>query len=343
MTVCYFGIYDSNYSRNRILIKGLKQNGVKVIECQSRLKGIKKYFEIIQKHKKIKNDYDILIVGFPGYQATILAYFLTRKKIIFDAFSSIYESAVFDRKKIKEKSFKALYYWLLDFFSCYLADKVLLDTNEHIKYFVHTFKVNKKKFIRLFVGSDNSVFYPKNQNKTNNDFIVHFHGTFIPLQGVEYILDATKLLKNENIKFNIIGSKIKKLKSSEEYKNVNFINNISFEELANYIVKADICLGIFGKTKKTKRVIPNKVYECVACKKAVITADTPAIRELFNDNDLIFTHVADSKVLATAILNYKNNFNKMKYLAENSYNKFTKLTTTFILGKELKKIIKDLI
>ena len=72
------------------------------------------------------------------------------------------------------------------------------------------------------------------------------------------------------------------------------------------IVEADLCLGIFGNTDKAKRVIPNKVYECLAVGKPVITADTPAIRELFEDGELVFVSVADHISLAKAIMALKN-------------------------------------
>jgi len=41
MTICYFGDYNSNYSRNRVIIKGLKENGVNVLECNVGEKGKK--------------------------------------------------------------------------------------------------------------------------------------------------------------------------------------------------------------------------------------------------------------------------------------------------------------
>ena len=53
MRVCYFGIYKSTYTRNAIQMKGLRQNDVEVIECNSRAGGIKKYFELIKKHNLI--------------------------------------------------------------------------------------------------------------------------------------------------------------------------------------------------------------------------------------------------------------------------------------------------
>ena len=81
MKVCFFGFYNPLYNRNRVLKKGLEKNGVEVIECRSEKKGIKKYYDLIQKHKKIKHDYDVMFVQYPGQQAAILAGIICRKFI----------------------------------------------------------------------------------------------------------------------------------------------------------------------------------------------------------------------------------------------------------------------
>ncbi|MFH1979965.1 MAG: glycosyltransferase [Patescibacteria group bacterium] len=348
MTICYFGIYDPEYSRNKILIQGLRNNGVKVIECNSRLIGLQKYFDLIKKHWKLRKEYDVIIVGFPGYQATILVKFLTGKPVIFDAFMSVYDSMVWDRKLVKLKSLKSWYFWFLDWFACKLADQILLDTNEHIQYFVETFKIPQSKFIQLFVGSDNTIIYPKKIHKKNNNFLVHFHGRCIPLQGIEYIIGAAKILKRHNIKFNIIGNSqayqeiinlIKKL----NLKNISLIDTVLYKELANYINCANISLGIFGDTNKAQRVIPNKVFEGIACAKPVITADTPAIRELFqNRENILLCKTANSQDLADKILELKNNSDLLEKIAKNGYILFKEKLTPKILGKELFKKIKKI-
>ncbi len=342
MRICFFGGYNPNYSRNKILIQGLILNGVEIIECRTELRGIIKYFDLIKKHWKIRKQYDVLLVAFPGWHAVVLAKFLTRKPIIFDAFVSVYDSTVFDRKNTKKRSLKAKYFWLMDWLACKLADKVLLDTNEHIKYFVEEFGLNEGKFVRISVGADDSVLRPikVEDKRRKSKFIVHYHGNVIPLQGVKYILESAKLLKlYKDIQFNLIGSRVKRWYEKSFSGNVNFIENVPYEKLAEYISQADICLGIFGDTNKTQRVIPNKVYEYMACQKPIITADTPAIRELFNENDLHLIPTASPEVLAKAILKLKNDSALREKLAENAYNRFIQIATPKILAGELIKII----
>lgn len=161
MTICFFGIYDKEYSRNRVILKGLKENNIKVIECQDHSNGILKYFKLVYKFFKIKEKYDYLWVAFPGQWCVILIKLFTKKEIIFDAFTSHYQGLVDDRKLVRKNSWLAQIYYWLDKYSCQFADYIVLDTNEHIKYFINTFDLDQKKFSRLFVSSDDSVFYPK--------------------------------------------------------------------------------------------------------------------------------------------------------------------------------------
>lgn len=344
MKICFFGRYNPEYSRNRVLISGLKENDVEVVECRTELTGVIKYFDLIKKHWKIRKDYDVLFVAFPGWHSVVLAKFLTRKPVIFDAFVSIYDSTVFDRKNTKERSLKAKYFWFIDWLSCKLADKIILDTNEHIKYFVKEFGIKKEKFHRIFVGSFAENFSFTNIIKKNDKFIVSFYGYLIPLQGLNYIIESVKKIEQyKDIRFNIIGSKIKRKYKNREFLNVNFIEDVPYEKLLELTNQSDICLGIFGDTQKVQRVIPNKVFDAVALRKPVITADTSAIRELFDENDLYLVPTANPQALSEAILFLKNNTNIMEKMAKNGYNKFIQKTGKAILSKKLKQIVEDLV
>jgi glycosyltransferase involved in cell wall biosynthesis len=336
MRVCYFGIFDPEYNRNKVIIEGLKENGIEIIDCRSDNKGVGKYFELYKKHNKIKNDYDVMIVGFPGWTMMIWARIISRKKkIIFDCFTSVYDSVVFDRKTVKKGSIKAGYYWLLDWLACILADLILLDTNEHIKYFVKTFGIKKEKFLRIWVGST----MKPGKRSENDSVVVTFYGSDIPLQGVEYVIEATKLIKDNNIQFRIIGSKIKNRFGNYKQENVKFYDNVSYEKLNQLYIESDIILGIFGNTDKAKRVIPNKVYDGLAVGRTIIMADTVAVRELLSDENCLFVRAGDSRGLADKIKILVSNNELRKKLAEKNIKLFNDKLRPGIIVKELVKII----
>ena len=350
MRILYFGSYDRDYARNRVLIKGLKKNGVEVLECQDGSPGLKKFLNLYKKHKAFKNKYDAMVVGFLGHVIVPLAKVVSRKPVIFDAFVSLYDSNVADRKLVPRHSLKAWYYRFLDRFSMNLADIVLFDTNEHVNYAVEKIGLKKEKVKRVFVGTDDAVFYPREPGKTevsSNPFTVHFHGSFIPLQGIDCIIKSAKLVEEDGVRFNIVGDgqtypEIRKLAADLNLKNLNFINRVEYDRLPEHIDKGDICLGIFGKTGKAKRVIPNKVYEYAAMKKAIVTSDTPAVRELFDDRDMVLIRPTPEN-LASAITGLKNNPALIKSFSENAHRKVKSLASPEVLGKELKNIIQKIL
>lgn len=343
MRICYFGTYDPTYSRNKILIRGLQENGVEVLECRTDRKGILKYFDLFKKYWKLRNDHDVMVVGFPGFQTVILARFLTSKPIIFDAFVSMYDSMVLDREEVKEGSFRAKYFWWLDKISMTLPEIVLFDTQAHIDFVKEQFNVLDNKFVRIFVGTDTDVFYPR-EEVPNDIFRVTFSGHYVPLQGAEYVVRAAGLLKDNNdIFFEMIGDgqgkeRIIDLRNFLGLKNIRFTGSIPLLDFALKYSKSDVCLGIFGNTNKTQRVIPNRVFESVALGRPVITSDTTAIRELFDENDLFFVRSANAKDIADAILYVKNNPEETKKRIKNAREKLLTNANIELLGQELKKV-----
>ncbi len=178
-------------------------------------------------------------------------------------------------------------------------------------------------------------------------FNVLFFGTYVPLQGTEYIVKAAKLLEREqDILFVFAGKGQERQKTQDlserlGLKNTVFKDMLDPIHLRQEIADTDVCLGIFGDTPKTPLVIPNKVYESLAMGKAVITADTSAIRELFSDSDIILIPAADAAALAGAILNLKNNSIIREGIAWRGHEKFMKSASYQVIGEELVTIIHE--
>jgi len=330
------------YPRGNIIYKGLKYQG-KDIESYS-VGSVLGYLELIKR--LFKRDYDLLIIN--GILVLLLAKILSRKPIILDAFISHYDNLVNDRKIVGEGSPKARFLRFVDRWSCKVANKVILDTDTHIDYFVKEFKLNKDKFYKIPIGADDNVFVPKEKITQKEFFNIVFVGTFIPLQGIQYIIKAAKLLENENINFNIIGDgqtyqEMRRLHNKLAPRIVCFLGRKNPEGIIEFMKDADVCLGLFGDTEKTQKVIPNKVYEAIAMEKAVITSDTPGIREEFKHGENIYLcKVADEKSLAKAILELKNNPELKEKIAEGGYKLFKEKFTNKEIGRQMHNVIKNI-
>jgi len=354
LKVCYFGPYDPNYPRNRVIIKGLRKNGVKVIECNAHsFNRLLDYIKLLKKHQALK--YDVIILGAHGryYGQPLMPFIrrMTKKPIIFDAMLTLYETSVVDRKLMDDKSIKARLWYLLDYNALHGASLVLSDTDAHARYYSHFYDVDSRKFRRVLVGSDDEIFYLNQTKKENDCFRVMFWGGFIPLQGVRYIIKAAKLLeKHKDIKFELRGfgqtyNEALELSRSLRVENVTFVSNwVPYHELPNYIAKADVCLGIFGETEKAQRVVPNKAVEAIAMRKPLITGDSSAIKEIFKDGEnCILVPMANPEALAEAILKLKKNEKLRDKIAENGYRLFKEKLAPKAIGKQLKSTLMELI
>ena len=334
MKVCYFGIYDPEYARNRVLIKGLRLSGIEVILCYDRSPSLMKYIRLCIRHWRIRQKYDVMIVGFPGQIAMPLARLISSRPIILDAFISFYEMNVFDRSLYSSRSFYAAWYFLIDWLSCRMADIVLLDTNAHIDYFAKTFNVPRKKMKRVLGGAEIETEYAG----FRENFLVHWHGSCIPLHGVEYILRAPSFIRDESVRWEFVGCG-----DAPPQPRVAFSGVVSFHELMERVKKSTICLGIFGATAKAQRVIPNKIYEYLSAGKPVITADTPAIREIFTEKELLLIPSCDSAAIAYGVSLLKNDTELRRSLAANGRKKFLERATPAVLGLALREIIKEVL
>jgi glycosyltransferase involved in cell wall biosynthesis len=157
---------------------------------------------------------------------------------------------------------------------------------------------------------------------------VRFHGSFIPLHGIETILRAAGELKEENILFELAGrgqlsQSSEKLANNLTLSNVRFVGHVPLTEIPRFIAGADVCLGIFALTPKAQRVIPTKVYEILACGRPLITAHTPAISRVFRDREhALLVTPGDSQDLAAKILELKADPSLAETIAHNGYTLF---------------------
>ena len=351
MKVLFIPGREPSYSRNSIIVKGMRRNNIHVVECSKESKwSIVRYISVLfQFLKKRRQNIDLVIVGFFGQPLVPLIKRLTDKPIILDAFMSGYQTLVFDKKRIRVDSRIAKILWNLDKKSCELADKVLLDTAQHCRYFSKEFNIPLDKFERLWIGADDDVFFPRDK-KDSNKFIIEFHGNFVPLQGVHNIIRAAKLLEDDpDIHFIIIGSGqtyslCRQIAKSLHLKNISFLGRRPNTEIPNYLSSTDVGLGTFANSQKNRMVHTSKTFEVIAMRVPLINACTPASQELFTHmKNVYFCKPSDPASLANAIKELKKNKALRKKIAYGGYKLFKKEATPSILGKRIKEICEDVL
>jgi glycosyltransferase involved in cell wall biosynthesis len=352
MKVVYFGTYRENYSRNKIMIAALESAGVQVKVCHEKLwtgvedrvdtvrKGwlnpifwyrlLNVYFRLLRKGIQLE-PYDIMICGYPGQMDVFLARLIAwihRKPLVWDVFMSIYLIAI-ERGLEQENAISLKIIRTVEGLALRLPDLLIQDTQEYINWFKKIYGVTNKKFRLIPTGADNRVFIPLDRPEEKTDKIrVLYYGSFIKNHGLAVIMEAAFLLKSHtNITFELIGEGPEKLfceKFSEKHdlNNVVFLNWVSQQELVKKISQSSICLGVFGSTEQSLMTVQNKIYECLAMKRPVITGDSKTIQSSFVHGKHLHICERDAKSLADAVLLLAREPKYRDQLSENGFHEF---------------------
>lgn len=373
MRVCYFGTYRSLYSRNQIMIAGLRRNDVEVIECHVPLwRGIedrveaasggwlrpafvlrvfRTYYKLLKAYMKV-GDYDVMVLGYPGQLDVYLARLLTwirRKPLVLDVFMSIYLIAA-ERALTTEHPITArLLYWI-EKVACLLPDLLIIDTAEYANWFHETYGLDPDRFRLVPTGADDRVFRPVDVERQDDVFRVIYYGTFIPNHGVDYIIEAARILKDEpDIHFELIGegpTKAQAMALAQKYAldNVTFVGWVDKEALPYRVAEADVCLGAFGQTPQSLMTIQNKIYEGMAMGKPVITGDSPAVAELVENGVMVMTSDrGDPASLVQTLKNLAADRSLRVTLSEDGSRAYLQRFTTSRLGRVFKVHLLDVL
>lgn len=311
MHVLYFGTYDRTYPRNAQVISCLRNAGVRVSERHRPVweqrhnwsVGVRQVARLLDAERVLRRgsggSVDALIVGYPGHFDLPAAKRVARgKPVIFNPLVSLHDTLVTDRGRFRRGGPAASVLQVVDRRAFRRADLVVADTREHASFFRTTFGLPHDRVEVCFVGAEDRLFHPGRQPTA--PFHALFVGKLIPLHGIETILAAAALAPE--IPFRFIGSgQLERLLAARPA-NVTWVPWVEYEELPGEIQQAGCALGVFGAGEKTARVIPNKAFQAIACGTPLVTADTPAARELLADGaDALLVPAGNAPALAAAV------------------------------------------
>ncbi len=304
-TTLWWGRFDPEYSRNRILRQAFATLGWETRAFRP-LSSALGAFEARLRRLPAPD-----LVFVPCFRQRDIAdarrYSRARGvPLLVDPLISAYDKQVFERGKFPEHSSRArrLLHWEQELLKS--ADGVLADTSAHARFFRETLGVSESKIHVVPVGAEQALFTPA-PHPPNDPIKVLFFGSFLALQGPEIIVEAARSYRGPAVRWRLIGrgpllADCQALATGLD--NVEFHDWLPYAQLPAAIQHADILLGVFGTTPKADRVIPNKVYQALACGKPLITRRAGAYPdELMSatDNGITWVEAGDAAALATAL------------------------------------------
>jgi glycosyltransferase involved in cell wall biosynthesis len=359
------GTFDPKFARNRVLVSLLRREGFELRFAQRDLWGHDRPTLIDQPKRRIvaraaaayprllwdlvrAEHPDLLLVPYPGYFDMPLVALVAKARgipIMFDPFISLYDTIVGDRGLRSPRSPTGRAARIADAIGCSLADRVLVDTPSHADYFAEATGVPRDRFRVLWLGAQEDVFQPVPDVLPVQGRVV-FHGTFVPLQGLETIVRTAKLLEPAGVHFRIVGdgqerSRIERLIADLRVENVDLAGRVPLTEVPREIASGALCLGIFGTSGKAHRVVPNKVFECLAVGRPVVTADTPASRAAFS-GEVETVAPGDPEALAEKIRDLFADPSRLEELAAAGHARFRRDYSEVALGCLLRGYVEEL-
>ena len=243
--------------------------------------------------------FDAVVVGYPGHLDVPAARRIARgRPIVFNPLVSLHETLVEDRGRFAAGSRAARVLRRIDRMALRGVDLVVADTAQNARHLARLAGLDDSRVTVCFVGAEERLFRPGWQPPER--FQALFVGKLIPLHGVETILAAARLAPE--LPFRVVGSGQLDALLCGRPPNVDWVDWVAYERLPDEIRRAGCALGVFGTAPKAARVIPNKAFQALACGAPLVTADTPAARELLVDGEsALLVPAGDAAALATAV------------------------------------------
>jgi glycosyltransferase involved in cell wall biosynthesis len=264
--------------------------------------------------------------------------------LVFDPFISAYDKQVSERGKfaVDSRAARRLLAWERRRFA--EADLVLADTEAHAAYFAEQFGVARERIGVVMIGAEEPAFHPceLTPKAAGEPLEILFFGSFIDLQGPETIVQAAQQYAGPPVRWTMVGAGPLLQRCQEQAKNiptVKFEPWLPYERMPQRIHQADIVMGIFGVSPKAGRVIPNKVFQALACSRPVITRASdayPAELRARESTGIGWVAPGNAAALAVAVARFASEREQLPRRARKAADTYREFFSGDILREQLR-------
>lgn len=248
--------------------------------------------------------------------AVKLVAFIYRKPVAFDPHGGLYYANVLGRQFVEEESLEARLFYRLDEMAAKIVDTYVTFTKTMKTEFNKVFGIPEEKMVVVYTGVDETRITAVEEVETiESEVNILYWGTYIPFHGTSILLDVARELEDIEFVFLGTGGVRKSLMNTAErdnLQNVSFKGYVDESKLFAYIDKADIVCNRFQSNPYGDIGIGNKAAESAFMSKVMLSAESPAINELFTDGEsaLLFEPGGAEPVIQRVTKFYKTNDKK---------------------------------
>jgi glycosyltransferase involved in cell wall biosynthesis len=351
MRVLYFGTYERDYPRNAQVISCLRRARVEVVERHvgvwegrrdSWRAGPATLARLAAAELRLlrspTTEFDVVLVGYPGHLDLAAARRAAGPRpVVFNPLVSLADTFVADRGRFRSGSAAARALEAIDRRAFRAADLVVADTEAHARHLSRLAGLPVDSTAVCLVGAEERLFQPG--WAPHDPFTCLFVGKLIPLQGVETVLAAARAAPE--LPFRVVGSGQLESLLADRPANVDWVDWIDYEQLPGELHRAGCALGIFGTSDKAQRVIPNKAFQALACGTPLVTADTPAARELLVDGEsALLVAPGNPDALAAALRRVAADPELARQLGEGGHAAFEQHASEEVLGRCWRSVLE---
>jgi glycosyltransferase involved in cell wall biosynthesis len=179
--------------------------------------------------------------------------------------------------------------------------------------------LSPQKVVFISPGADVELFRPADKHNAfraelglDNKFVVLYAGALGLVDGLEYVLEAARILRNQpDVAFVLIGDGKEKenlisLKEHYGLSNVIFVPARPKEQIPAVVAAADVGLMPVRNLKIFEMACPNKLFDYMACGRPVLVNVAGEFKELLEAGDAgLYVSPDDPQAMAAAILSLK--------------------------------------
>ena len=234
----------------------------------------------------------------------------------------------------------------------YSTAKIIITTSDPQREYIAETGYSNKRIFTIPNGVDLELFdvnsISQNNHPTlNGKFVVTYTGTFGIVQGLDVLLETSKLMENyDDIHFLLIGDGEERKNIIKKYhklnsKNLTILPLQTKEKIVELIAKSEIGIVIRRNIPVSKTMISAKMFEYLAMKKPVIFStgkvEDARLAEKFDFGLVIDPE--DPYKLKNAILKLYLDENLRKRMGENGLKTVNQIYNRKILAEKMLNII----